>query len=78
LIRPEAARLSTTGPNIVHGIVTERSFRGERYRLAVRHESGIELAFNMPANVDLPACGAPITLSLDPQALSLIPSADDD
>ncbi|MBN1811114.1 MAG: ABC transporter ATP-binding protein [Anaerolineae bacterium] len=74
LIRPEAARLSTIGPNIVRGVVTERSFRGERYRLSARHESGIELAFNMPANVDLPACGKPITLSLDPQALTILPT----
>jgi ABC-type Fe3+/spermidine/putrescine transport system ATPase subunit len=74
LIRPEAARLGDTGPNVVHGVVTERSFRGERYRLGVRHESGIELAFNMAANVDLPACGEPITLSLDPQALTLLPT----
>jgi ABC-type Fe3+/spermidine/putrescine transport system ATPase subunit len=76
LVRSEAARLSTTGPNIVRGVVTERSFRGERYRLVVRHESGIELTFGMPANVDLPAPGDPITLSLDPQALSLLPSTE--
>jgi ABC-type Fe3+/spermidine/putrescine transport system ATPase subunit len=73
LIRPEAAQLGD-GPNTVRGIVTERSFRGERYRLGVRHESGVELAFNLPANVDLPACGEPITLSLDPQALTLLPT----
>jgi len=73
LIRPEAARLSEIGPNVVRGVVTERSFRGERYRLGVRHASGIELAFNVPANVDLPACGEPITLSLDPQALTILP-----
>jgi len=74
LIRPEAARLSETGPNIVRGMVTERSFRGERYRLGVRHESGVELAFNVPANADLPACGEPIILSLDPQALTILPA----
>jgi ABC-type Fe3+/spermidine/putrescine transport system ATPase subunit len=74
LIRPEAAQLGDAGPNVVHGVVTERSFRGERYRLGVRHASGIELAFNIPANVDLPDCGEPITLSLDPQALTLLPA----
>jgi ABC-type Fe3+/spermidine/putrescine transport system ATPase subunit len=76
LIRPEAARLNEASPNIVRGLVTERSFRGERYRLRVRHERGIELAFNMPANVDLPVCGEPITLSLDPQALTLLPTKE--
>jgi ABC-type Fe3+/spermidine/putrescine transport system ATPase subunit len=74
LIRPEAARLDD-GPNTVRGVVTERSFRGEWYRLGVRHESGIELAFNVPANVDLPACGEAVTLSLDPMALMLLPAA---
>jgi ABC-type Fe3+/spermidine/putrescine transport system ATPase subunit len=72
LLRPEAAKLGG-GSNTVRGVVTERSFRGEWYRLGVRHESGIELAFNVPANVDLPACGERITLSLDPQALTLLP-----
>jgi ABC-type Fe3+/spermidine/putrescine transport system ATPase subunit len=75
LIRPEAARLGEDGPNLVHGVVTERSFRGERYRLTVRHDSSIELAFNMPAGADLPDCGKTITLSLDPQALTLLPAA---
>jgi ABC-type Fe3+/spermidine/putrescine transport system ATPase subunit len=75
LIRPEAARLGEDGPNLVHGVVTERSFRGERYRLTVRHDSGIELAFNMPAGADLPDCGKTITLSLDSQALTLLPAA---
>jgi ABC-type Fe3+/spermidine/putrescine transport system ATPase subunit len=73
LIRPEAAQLGD-GPNTMRGVVTERSFRGERYRLGVRHESGIELAFNVPANADLPACGEPIILSLDPQALTILPA----
>jgi ABC-type Fe3+/spermidine/putrescine transport system ATPase subunit len=75
LIRPEAARLNDAGPNTVRGVVTERSFRGERYRLGVRHESGVELTFNVPANVDLP-CGEPIALSLDPQALALLPAEE--
>ena len=71
LIRPEAAQL-TGDTNLVRGVVIERSFRGERYRLGVRHASSIELAFSVPANVDLPACGEPITLSLAPRALTLL------
>jgi ABC-type Fe3+/spermidine/putrescine transport system ATPase subunit len=77
LIRPEAAQLGEDGPNVVRGVVTERSFRGERYRLTVRHDSGIELAFNMPANVDLLACGERIALSLDPRALALLPTEEE-
>jgi ABC-type Fe3+/spermidine/putrescine transport system ATPase subunit len=76
LIRPEAACLNDAGPNTVRGVVTERSFRGEYYRLGVRHESGVEMAFNMPPNAGLPACGEPITLSLDPHALTILPAAE--
>ncbi len=71
LVRPEAARLGEAGPNVLYGVVTERSFRGERYRLGVRHASGVELTFNFPASVALPALGEPIALSLDPWALAL-------
>jgi len=75
LVRPEAARLDNAGPNLLHGVVTERSFRGERYRLSVRHAGGIELTFNLSASVELPAPGSTITLSLDPLALALLPAA---
>jgi len=72
LIRPEAARLEEAGPNVLHGVVTEHSFRGERYRLGVRHSSGVELTFHFSASLALPALGEPITLSLDPRALVLL------
>jgi ABC-type Fe3+/spermidine/putrescine transport system ATPase subunit len=74
LIRPEAARLDEAGPNILQGVVTECSFRGEHYRLGVRHSSGVELAFNFPASAAPLVLGAPITLSLAPRALMLLPS----
>jgi len=72
LIRPEAARLGASGPNPLHGVVTERSFRGERFRLNVCHASGVELTFNLPASAELPAVGESVTLSLDPRALTLL------
>jgi ABC-type Fe3+/spermidine/putrescine transport system ATPase subunit len=78
LIRPEAARLDEDGPNLLRGVVTERSFRGGHYRLDVRHASGVELTFNFPAGVALPAPGDPITLSLDPRALALLPVREKD
>jgi ABC-type Fe3+/spermidine/putrescine transport system ATPase subunit len=74
LIRPEAAQLGAAGPNVVRGAVTERSFRGERYRLSVRHVSGTELTFNLPANADLPAVGEQVALSLAPAALIVLPA----
>ncbi len=73
LIRPEAARLGGSGPNILTGVITERPFRGARYRLSVRHASGVELTFDFPANVALPAPGESVALSLDPSALALLP-----
>jgi len=72
LIRPEAARLDDAGPNVLAGVVTERSFRGGYYRLGVRHVSGVELTFNFPAGSALPAVGELVTLSLDPRALMLL------
>jgi ABC-type Fe3+/spermidine/putrescine transport system ATPase subunit len=78
LIRPEAARLDVGAddPNLLRGVVVERSFRGERYRLGVRHASGVELTLNFPASVALPALGESVTLSLDPRALVLLPVVD--
>ena len=72
LIRPEVARLDESGPNLLRGVVTERSFRGEHYRLTVRHSSGVKLTFNFPASVELPALGESITISLAPQAMALL------
>ena len=77
LIRPEAARLDGAGPNVLSGVITERSFRGEYYRLGLRHASGVELTFNFPASVALPALGESITLSLNPQALALFSVAEE-
>jgi len=73
LIRPEAARLDEAGPNALQGVVTERAFRGEHYRLGVRHASGVELAFNFPAGATLPAPGEALIFSLEPGALVLLP-----
>jgi ABC-type Fe3+/spermidine/putrescine transport system ATPase subunit len=74
LIRPEAARMDNSGPNTLRAIVTERTFRGERYRLGVRHASGVELSLKFPTRLELPAPGEFVTLSLDPQALMLLAS----
>lgn len=73
LIRPEAARLGGDGANVLRARVVERSFRGEYYRLAVRHESGVALTFNFAVGVRLPEAGEMVTLRLDPQALVALP-----
>jgi hypothetical protein len=73
LIRPEGARLGGMGPNVVQGVVVERSFRGEYYRLDVRAADRVELTFHFPAGTALPGPGEPVTFSLDPRALMLRP-----
>jgi ABC-type Fe3+/spermidine/putrescine transport system ATPase subunit len=73
LIRPEAAQMEEVGPNRLVGVVMERSFRGENYRLVLRHRDGVELTFNFPASVGVPAPGESIVISLSPGALMLLP-----
>jgi ABC-type Fe3+/spermidine/putrescine transport system ATPase subunit len=72
LIRPEAARIDEEGPNQVALEVVSCSFRGMHCQLDGRHESGVELTFILSARVDLPAVGETITVSLNPQALTLL------
>ncbi len=76
LIRPEAGQPGDIGPNLLRGIVTERSFRGEYYRLEIGHTSGVVVSLSVPANTPLPAPNEPISLSLDPQALALLPAEE--
>ncbi len=72
LIRPEAAHLDDEGRNRVDLEVTGRSFRGMHWQVDALHESGIELSFIFSAGVDLPGVGEPMTLSLNPPALTLL------
>lgn len=76
LIRPEAARLADHGPNRVELIVVSRSFRGGYYQVDVRHRNGLELTFNFFPQVDVPPVGEILTLSLDPQGLTLLQRSD--
>ena len=89
LIRPEAARFDVgndvdgdgddeTVANVVRGVVAERVFRGERYRLLIRHHSGIEMTFHVPAQAgrQLPPVGARVVFSLAPQALMVLPAVE--
>ena len=75
LIRPEAARVSESGPNWVSLKVTGCSFRGMHWHVDGRHGSGAELSFIFPGGVDVPLVGETIGLSLDPQALMLLRDA---
>jgi ABC-type Fe3+/spermidine/putrescine transport system ATPase subunit len=79
LIRPEAAILSEQGcppsaDNVIEGTLMERSFRGDHYRLLVRHASGLEMAFTIEAvATDLPQPGEGIRLALRKEAVTLLP-----
>ena len=79
LIRPEAARLATASAGssvfLLEGVVQVCSFRGGHYRLSVRHGAGLDLAFEMVSGAGgLPQPGEPVTLSLRPEAISLLPA----
>ncbi|HID65176.1 MAG TPA: TOBE domain-containing protein [Anaerolineae bacterium] len=80
LIRPEAAILPDQGcppgaNNVIEGTLVERSFRGDHYRLLVRHADGLEMAFMVEAvATDLPQPGEGIRLALRKEAITLLPS----
>lgn len=73
LIRPEAASSNAAGVNMLEGVITRRSFRGEYYRVGVRHARGAELNFNFPASFTLPKPGETVVLALNPRSLLLLP-----
>jgi hypothetical protein len=79
LIRPEAAIPPDRGcppgaDNVIEGILVERSFRGDHYRLLVRHADGLEMAFMVEAiAADLPQPGESIRLGLWREAMTLLP-----
>ena len=73
LIRPEAAMADAGGVNLFEGVIGRRSFRGEYYRVSLRHAGGAELHFNFPADEEVPEPGENVSFSLDPRALSLLP-----
>jgi ABC-type Fe3+/spermidine/putrescine transport system ATPase subunit len=76
LLRPEAAQVVDgleNAINLIQGRITERSFRGARERLTVRHASGIELSFELDGTAaDVPSVGEEVTLALRPQAINLL------
>jgi ABC-type Fe3+/spermidine/putrescine transport system ATPase subunit len=75
LIRPEAAAIvpiRASGPNIVHGQVLRRTFRGGHYAIEFQAEG-----LATPLQLELPLAeavmgGAHLSLALAPSALTLI------
>jgi ABC-type Fe3+/spermidine/putrescine transport system ATPase subunit len=77
LIRPKAAQITDVGARdeggIFEGQVRDCSFRGGHCRLVVVHESGSELAFELPSGVvPLPQPSEMITLALNSEAMDLL------
>ncbi len=77
LIRPEAARLAADCPDedsvLVEGTVRDCSFRGGHYRLVIRHQAGLDLAFALASGAaHLPQPGDPVALALRPEAIHLL------
>jgi ABC-type Fe3+/spermidine/putrescine transport system ATPase subunit len=80
-IRAESAELTGEPPGgatgIITGTVEERTFRGSRTRVTLRHHSGHTLTFDLDSH-NLPATGEPITLALRPDAISILPDEQRD
>jgi ABC-type Fe3+/spermidine/putrescine transport system ATPase subunit len=79
LIRPEAATAiregqPANGDPVITGILVERVFQGNYYRIHVRMADDIELDFEVDADEPLPEPGSPIRLSLSREAMSLLPA----
>ncbi len=83
LIRPEAATLVTASGspaagNVVEGVVTDFSFRGSYYHLALRPPQGPELTFAVESLGAPPARpGQTVRLALRPEAITLLPAPAD-
>jgi ABC-type Fe3+/spermidine/putrescine transport system ATPase subunit len=76
LIRPEAARPGSDGPNRLQGTVVERAFRGSACRLTLR--CGDErLVFEWPAIWGMPAVGETVAFTLEPEGLTLVAEEED-
>ncbi len=76
LVRPEAADVRPTGErgeNLLAGRLISASFRGSYYLIRTEHSDGVVLTCEASAtDEDLPAAGEPLTLSLDPTAVTLL------
>lgn len=77
LIRPEAARLyqeKGEGGLSLPGTLVDRSFRGGRYQIQIQPDPGPALTFDLTTVAPLSlASGDPLTLSLDPAGIVLLP-----
>ncbi len=64
LIRPDAASLEGAGGTVLHGSVTDLSFRGNTCQVGVAI-TGVTLRFELPSRQPIPSQGEPIHLSFN-------------
>ncbi len=77
LIRPDAIHLDGSQPAKLSGRLVEVVFRGSTIRTTLEVK-GLELSFDFPSNVRLPAVGDSLQISFDPQqALQIFPDSLD-
>jgi ABC-type Fe3+/spermidine/putrescine transport system ATPase subunit len=76
LVRPEAAEVrlpGEQGENLLQGRLVSASFRGSYYLIQTEHTDGVTLTCEASTtDVELPPPGNPITLRLDPTAVTLM------
>jgi len=80
LVRPGAARLlaaDAAGPNQLAAVLRDLSFRG-RYQIAsFVTGDGARFQFEFESDLEMPAVGTAVTLSLDPASLIVLASGED-
>jgi thiamine transport system ATP-binding protein len=71
LLHPDGLTLTDSMASVaIVGLVRERTFQGDSYRIEFAHPSGVILTFKQPARTKpLPAVGETIAISIDPSAI---------
>ncbi len=72
VIYPDAAHLAQPGAATLSAELLEIQFRGQHYRVRLRHPAGTELSFELAEPPG--AVGETITLSLDPDGVYALPA----
>jgi ABC-type Fe3+/spermidine/putrescine transport system ATPase subunit len=82
VVRPEGVRVAAGGASqgdghTLAGTVVEKSFRGSR-NVVVLRVGEAELTVELPATQPVPEAGQALALRLEPEAVQVLPEADDD